>query len=93
MTEQKIVGVFGSAATPPGTDNYAQSYAVGRLLAEANYAVLTGGYGGVMGGVSHGAAEVNGRVIGVTVGLFRQRGLQPNPWVNEEVELPTCVSG
>lgn len=89
MTDQKIIGVFGSAANPPGSENYENARIIGRLLAESNYAVLTGGYGGVMGGVSHGAAEGKGRVIGVTVSLFRQRGLQPNPWVNEEVELPT----
>src|SRR5207244_8111491 len=57
----------------------------------AGYAVMTGGYGGAMGAISQGAAEAGGHVIGVTVGLFRERGISPNPFLHEEVHLPTLA--
>lgn len=87
----KVIGVYGSATTPRGTPEYDEALHIGRLIAEAGGAVLTGGYGGTMGAVSQGAAEAGGRVIGVTVGLFRERGLVPNPFLHEEIHLPTLA--
>src|SRR5579859_4458501 len=87
----KVVGVYGSAATAPGTTDYAEAVEVGRALAKAGYAVMTGGYGGAMGAASQGAAEAGGHVIGVTVGLFKERGLVPNPFLKEEVHLPSLA--
>src|SRR5512143_2039175 len=65
---------------------------MGTRLAQAGFAVMTGGYGGTMGAVSEAAAEAGGYVIGVTVGLFRERGLMPNPWLHEEIHLPTLAA-
>jgi len=86
-----VIGVFGSAAMATDTPEYAAARQLGAQLAHSGYAVMTGGYGGVMGAVSEGAAEAGGRVIGVTVGLFRARGLVPNPFLHEEVQCATLA--
>jgi predicted Rossmann-fold nucleotide-binding protein len=44
-----------------------------------------------MHGISQGAHEAGGRVIGVTVGMFKERGLVPNPFLHEEVHLPSLA--
>ncbi|MEP7284422.1 MAG: LOG family protein [Chloroflexota bacterium] len=88
---EKVIGVFGSANTQPGTPDYTEAVTLGAALAGAGYAVMTGGYGGVMGAISQGAAEAHGHAIGVTVGLFKSRGLIPNSFLHEEVHLPTLA--
>jgi uncharacterized protein (TIGR00730 family) len=87
---KQVITVFGSAAPGPGSDAYESARAVGRLLAEAGYAVATGGYCGTMTAVSQGAAEGGGHVIGVTSEqIERFRPLRPNDWVEEEIRYPT----
>lgn len=88
---QKIIAVFGSASIDPTTPEYKEAVDLGKQLAAADYAVMTGGYGGLMGAISEGAATANGHVIGVTVGMFRERGLKPNRFLHEEVHLPTLA--
>jgi uncharacterized protein (TIGR00730 family) len=90
-SDKKVIGIYGSANTPPGTADYNDAYRLGEELAKAGYAVMTGGYSGTMHAISHGAAEVGGHVIGVTVGLFKERGLVPNPFLHEDVHLPTLA--
>jgi hypothetical protein len=80
----KIVSVFGSSAPQPGSLDFEQARMVGRLLAEAGFAVATGGYGGTMTAVSQGAAEAGGHVIGVaSARIERYRGAGVNQWINE----------
>ena len=62
-----VVAVFGASSPRPGDASYDVGVRCGRLLAEAGYAVATGGYAGLMEAVSLGARQVGGRVIGVTV--------------------------
>jgi uncharacterized protein (TIGR00730 family) len=79
-----IISVFGSSAPEPDSPAYAQARTVGRLLAEAGFAVSTGGYQGTMSAVSQGAADAGGRVIGVTSRRIEDfRGTRVNPWVTE----------
>lgn len=85
--DNKIVAVFGGRAPQPGSAEYAEAHTLGQLLAQAGYAVMTGGYGGVMEASSRGAKESGGRVIGVTVGKFDQSGLRPNAWLDEEIKF------
>jgi len=92
VADRKVIGVYGSANTQPGTPDYEDAFALGMRLAQAGFAVMTGGYGGTMGAVSEGAHAANGHVIGVTVGLFRERGLVPNPYLHEEIHLPTLAA-
>lgn len=84
---QPVISVFGSAGPQPGSLAYEQARTIGRLLAEAGYAVATGGYSGVMSAVSQGAAEAGGHVIGVTCAQIEQfRPLAANQWVKEEIK-------
>lgn len=81
------VTVFGSSRVAPGEPAYQEALRLGRLLAEAGYAVCSGGYAGAMEAVSRGAAEAGGAVVGITVQLWAPR-LQANSWVGEEVATP-----
>jgi uncharacterized protein (TIGR00725 family) len=81
---RKVVSVFGSSAPRPGSPDFEQAKRVGRLLAEAGFAVATGGYEGTMTAVSQGAAEAGGHVVGITSArIERHRGVRVNPWVKE----------
>jgi uncharacterized protein (TIGR00730 family) len=82
----KIITVFGSSRPEDGHADYAEALELGRALAEAGFAVCTGGYGGVMEAVSRGARESGGRVLAVTSGFFRSR---TNRWVEEETRAAT----
>jgi len=83
----KIISVFGSSAPQPGSAAFVAAQQVGRLLAEAGFAVATGGYGGTMTAVSQGASETGGHVIGVTSAqIERFRPLAANRWVAEEIK-------
>ncbi len=62
-----VVAVFGASSPVAGDPVYDDGVRCGRLLAEAGFAVATGGYAGLMEAVSLGASEAGGRVIGVTV--------------------------
>ena len=78
------VTVFGSSQAISTEPAYRDAVRLGRLLAQAGYTVVSGGYAGLMEAVSRGAAEAGGKVVGVTVKLWAARA-QPNPWVAEEV--------
>lgn len=80
------VAVYGSALPRPGETVYEQTRLLGKLLAETGYAVMTGGYNGLMAAASQGAAEAGGHVIGVTcIPLEKARGSKVNPWVKEVI--------
>ncbi len=82
---RRMVAVYGSAGILPGSEDWQIALSVGRLLAQAGYIVLSGGYSGVMEACSQGACEAGGHVVGGTVGLFESRGSRPNKWVQEIV--------
>ncbi|WP_420628076.1 LOG family protein [Candidatus Leptofilum sp.] len=89
MTRHTI-SVFGSSAPQAGSTAYEEARLVGKLLAEAGFAVATGGYSGTMTAVSQGASEAGGHVIGVTCDQIEHfRPLGPNRWVEEEIRYPT----
>jgi hypothetical protein len=74
------VSVFGSARTKPEEPEYGLGLAVGRGLAEAGYAVITGGGPGVMEAANRGAHEAGGLSVGLGIELpFEQR---MNDWVD-----------
>ena len=85
----KTIAVFGSSRRDEDSEHYREAYDLGRVLARAGYAVLSGGYFGSMGAVSRGAAEAGGRVIGVTCAIFDP--LPPNAWLTEEIKAPTML--
>jgi uncharacterized protein (TIGR00730 family) len=74
------VSVFGSARTKPGTGYYDMGVQVGRHLAEAGVAVITGGGPGSMEAANRGAVEGNGVSVGLGIELPFEQGL--NRWVD-----------
>lgn len=82
----KVIAVYGSSRITPADPEYAEALTVGRLLGEAGFAVMTGGYAGVMEAASRGAAEAGAKVIGVTTSAIEAiRPQRANQWVTEEI--------
>ncbi|WP_425483533.1 TIGR00730 family Rossman fold protein [Flexivirga aerilata] len=71
------VSVFGSARIKPDSDYYAKGVELGRLLAEAGYAVITGGGPGAMEAANKGASEAGGTSVGLGIELPFEAGLNP----------------
>jgi uncharacterized protein (TIGR00730 family) len=74
------ITVFGSARIREGHRSYAQARIVGRLLAEAGFAVVTGGGGGVMEAANRGCHEAGGQSVGFNIELPHEQ--DPNPYVS-----------
>ncbi len=68
------VTVFGSARVPETDPYYDQAIAVGRLLAEQGFAVITGGGPGIMEATNRGAREGGGQSIGCNIELPHEQG-------------------
>ncbi|MDM8531787.1 LOG family protein [Anaerolineales bacterium HSG25] len=86
----RIISVFGSSGPQPKSDAYEVARKTGQLLAEAGFTVQTGGYAGVMAGVSQGANEAGGHVIGITSAKIESfRAFPPNQWIIEEIKYQT----
>lgn len=76
----RAVTVFGSARTPRDHQEYAVGRALGTALAEAGYAVVTGGGPGAMEAVNRGCQEAGGLSVGLGIELPFEQGL--NDWVD-----------
>jgi uncharacterized protein (TIGR00730 family) len=86
----RYVAVFGGSQTKPGDPVYQDALLLGRLLAQAGYTVLNGGYIGCMEALSRGANEAGGSVIGVTCDEIEAwRPVKANAWVTEEWHYAT----
>jgi hypothetical protein len=59
------VGVIGSARIGADDPRYADAERLGRALAAEGWTVVTGGYGGLMGATSGGAAAAGGHTVGL----------------------------
>ncbi len=68
------ISVFGSARLPEGDPYYDQAVEVGRQLAQAGYAVITGGGPGLMEAVNKGAFEAGGTSVGLGIELPFEQG-------------------
>jgi uncharacterized protein (TIGR00730 family) len=67
------VTVFGSARTARSDAEYEQARSCGRALAEAGFAVITGGGPGVMEAANRGAKEGGGFSVGFNIELPREQ--------------------
>jgi uncharacterized protein (TIGR00730 family) len=79
------VSVFGSARTAPDNPWYESARKLGGALAEAGYAVITGGGPGIMEAANRGCQEAGGLSIGCNIELPHEQGL--NPYVDLGVEF------
>ena len=76
----RAVSVFGSARTSRDAPEYATGRALGAALADAGWAVITGGGPGVMEAVNRGASEAGGLSVGLGIELPFEQSL--NDWVD-----------
>ena len=76
----RAVSVFGSARTKQDAPEYALGREIGARLAQAGWAVITGGGPGVMEAVNRGASEAGGLSVGLGIELPFEQSL--NEWVD-----------
>jgi uncharacterized protein (TIGR00730 family) len=76
----RAVSVFGSARTPRDHPHYAAGVQLGAALAQAGYAVITGGGPGAMEAANRGASEAGGLSVGLGIELPFEQEL--NEWVD-----------
>lgn len=69
------IGVFGSARTPRKDAMYAAATRIGRGLAEAGYATITGGGPGIMEAANKGALDAGGLSVGLGIELPFEQSL------------------
>ncbi len=79
------ITVFGSARTAPHDPMYQQAREVGYRLAQAGFAVITGGGPGIMEAANRGAREAGGLSVGCNIELPHEQGL--NPYVDVAVNF------
>jgi uncharacterized protein (TIGR00730 family) len=77
----KAVSVFGSARAKPGSAEYELAEKIGNGLADAGYALITGGGPGIMEAVNKGAVGAGGVSVGLGIELPLEQGL------NDYVEI------
>jgi uncharacterized protein (TIGR00730 family) len=75
--DRPAVSCFGSARTPEGSPAYELARAVGRLFAEAGWAVVTGGGPGVMEAANRGCQEGGGLSVGFGIELPHEQSMNP----------------
>jgi uncharacterized protein (TIGR00730 family) len=79
------VAVFGSARAPYDDPVYNAARETTKLLAQAGFAIITGGGPGIMEAANRGAVEGNGRSIGCNIELPFEQGT--NPYVDTAIEF------
>jgi uncharacterized protein (TIGR00730 family) len=79
------VTVFGSARFAEDHRYYALARAVGRALAEAGFAVITGGGPGIMEAANRGAQEGGGLSVGCNIELPHEQAA--NPYLDRVIDF------
>ncbi|TAK61626.1 TIGR00730 family Rossman fold protein [Methylobacter sp.] len=83
--DRKCITVFGSARFKEDHAYYCLARDLGRELAKAGYAVMTGGGPGIMEAANRGAKEAGGVSLGCNIKLpFEQK---PNPYLDQFIEF------
>ena len=83
--DRPCVTVFGSARFSEGHRYYEQAREMGRALAEAGFAVMTGGGPGIMEAANRGCKEVGGYSVGANIILPHEQ--KPNPYIDRFMEF------
>ena len=79
------VSVFGSARSAQDSPEGIMARRLGAALAEAGYAVITGGGPGVMEAANRGATEAGGLSVGLGIELPMEQGL--NQWCDITIDF------
>ena len=79
------VSILGSARSEPGSPDYRRAEAMGRALARAGFAVITGGGPGDMEAANKGALEAGGESVGLAVELPYEP--RPNPYLTRTLSF------
>lgn len=79
------VTVYGSARTRADNPYYLKAEKIGAGLAEAGYAVITGGGPGIMEAANKGAYEAGGISAGLNISLPHEQ--EPNPYTNFSLDF------
>jgi uncharacterized protein (TIGR00730 family) len=85
LSQVKGVAIFGSARSLPGSADYQRAEEMGRALARAGYAVITGGGPGDMEAANKGALEAGGESVGLAVELPYEP--RPNPYLTRTLSF------
>ncbi|MCO4781097.1 MAG: LOG family protein [Candidatus Cloacimonetes bacterium] len=88
---KQIAVVFGSSSIEVDSSEYLEAVQCGEVLAQLNYDVMTGGYGGVMEAVSVGSSNGSAKVYGVTSKTFTFRPEGANPYITDEINAPNII--
>ena len=83
--DRPCVTVFGSARFAPGHRYYEMARHLGRCLAQAGYAVMTGGGPGIMEAANCGAKEAGGLSLGCNIILPKEQSA--NPYLDRFIEM------
>src|SRR5258708_29914725 len=86
IAKKKVITVFGSSRPEEGHADYAEAVELGKALAEAGFAVCTGGYGGVREGLPRGGRAGGRRVLAVASSFFDPRA---HRWVCRQINMGT----
>jgi len=81
----RAVSIFGSARLQPDSPDYVTARELGGALADAGWAVITGGGPGIMEAANRGASEAGGLSVGLGIELPFEQSL--NEWVDLGLEF------
>jgi len=80
---EKIITIFGTGRAKSSDSAYKLAYETGKRLAEADFTIANGGYGGTMSAAAKGAVEAGGKTIGVTCSAFKASSA--NEYISREI--------
>lgn len=79
------ISVFGSARLRARSPWYQKARETGRRLAQARYAVITGGGPGLMEAANRGALDAGGESVGLNIELPHEQ--KPNPYLTRALQF------